>query len=620
MAASSVFSWPSVVLSVAFAYVCYLLTVLYALQYPHEGLYTPESLAATPPTHRIPNLLKPSAPLHVSIFITPSSPRPSRDASPAWTGTVRYAEYGSKNSSSPKVIAATLPLPKMRAPSKKKGESELDRAHVHVLIKPAEGSATPDFELRASAPLIKRLAPKETVPTRRLVHAPFAVALANRLGLVKDEDVDDTTPEARRRARRRSSVTWNVVPEVRFQMVNDQTMFSVDRGIPGDIHRRLKFLRIEGGEEVIEHAFVYPVHYDAFWLRRKLMEGRELPDEKLDTGAHLPTNVTVSFSYVNLGLWRVFAGLEEGLENLGNVMGGGEKESDEVRQIFAETPPLLLLCTVIVSVLHLAFDILAVKNDVSYWSSRDDVVGLSFRAVAFNIFASIVSMLYLYDNEASKLVVIGIVMTLAVDVWKLVKWMHMHYAIAASREKSTTNETAKAEDNNKGEGKEASSQIAVKARLHEVTVEADRLAGAHVASAMLVAVFLYAAYSLLVERHKGWMSWAITSLYGVAAALGFAAMTPQLFINYKLKSVEHMPWRTLVYRAINTFVDDLFSLIIDMPLGHRLSCLRDDLIFFVFLYQRHIYPPDKENRAVPDVLTGETAKTTRDEDETKKTR
>jgi len=52
-------------------------------------------------------------------------------------------------------------------------------------------------------------------------------------------------------------------------------------------------------------------------------------------------------------------------------------------------------------------------------------------------------------------------------------------------------------------------------------------------------------------------------------------MTPQLFINYKLKSVAHMPWKTLTYKALNTFIDDLFAFIIKMPLLHRLACLRD---------------------------------------------
>lgn len=44
---------------------------------------------------------------------------------------------------------------------------------------------------------------------------------------------------------------------------------------------------------------------------------------------------------------------------------------------------------------------------------------------------------------------------------------------------------------------------------------------------------------------------------------------------------------------MNTFIDDLFSFIIKMPTLHRLACFRDDIIFFIYLYQRWIYPVDK---------------------------
>ena len=57
--------------------------------------------------------------------------------------------------------------------------------------------------------------------------------------------------------------------------------------------------------------------------------------------------------------------------------------------------------------------------------------------------------------------------------------------------------------------------------------------------------------------------------------LGFIMMTPQLFINYKMKSVAHLPWRMLTYKALNTFIDDLFAFIIKMPTLYRLGCLRD---------------------------------------------
>ncbi len=46
-----------------------------------------------------------------------------------------------------------------------------------------------------------------------------------------------------------------------------------------------------------------------------------------------------------------------------------------------------------------------------------------------------------------------------------------------------------------------------------------------------------------------------------------------------------MPWKYLVYKSLNTFIDDLFAFIIKMPTMHRLSCFRDDIIFVVFMYQ-----------------------------------
>jgi len=49
-----------------------------------------------------------------------------------------------------------------------------------------------------------------------------------------------------------------------------------------------------------------------------------------------------------------------------------------------------------------------------------------------------------------------------------------------------------------------------------------------------------------------------------------------------------------MYKALNTFIDDLFAFIIKMPMMHRLSCFRDDIIFLIYLYQRWIYPVDKK--------------------------
>ena len=76
-------------------------------------------------------------------------------------------------------------------------------------------------------------------------------------------------------------------------------------------------------------------------------------------------------------------------------------------------------------------------------------------------------------------------------------------------------------------------------------------------------------------------------------AFGFALMTPQLWINYKLRSVAHMPWGVLAYRFFNTVIDDLFAAVIRMPLMHRISVFRDDIIFVAYMCQRWRYPVDK---------------------------
>jgi hypothetical protein len=117
--------------------------------------------------------------------------------------------------------------------------------------------------------------------------------------------------------------------------------------------------------------------------------------------------------------------------------------------------------------------------------------------------------------------------------------------------------------------------------------------------ACLAPLFLgYSIRSLFYGKHRGWYSFLVGSAAGGVYTFGFIMMTPQLYINYKLKSVEHLPWRALTYKAMNTFVDDIAALLIDMPMMHRLSCFRDDVIFFIYIYQRWKYRVDKTRPSI----------------------
>ena len=53
-----------------------------------------------------------------------------------------------------------------------------------------------------------------------------------------------------------------------------------------------------------------------------------------------------------------------------------------------------------------------------------------------------------------------------------------------------------------------------------------------------------------------------------------------------------MPGKAMAYKFLNTFIDDLFAFTVKMPWLHRLATLRDDVIFFIWLYQGWKYKTD----------------------------
>jgi hypothetical protein len=200
--------------------------------------------------------------------------------------------------------------------------------------------------------------------------------------------------------------------------------------------------------------------------------------------------------------------------------------------------------------------------------------------------------------------------------WNIVPWM-FGYQLTAKRLQINTVVVVESRDNQKGNLKGAGKTSSRKDLLQALTIEADRQATSRLGSVLLPLVLVYTVYSLVMEEHISWYSWLITSASSAVYAFGFVLMTPQLFLNYKLKSVAHLPWRVLIYKSLNTFIDDLFSFIIRMPTMARISCFRDDVVFFIYLYQRWLYPVDT-SRPIEGGGDGTTTVTTEVVSEAKK--
>ncbi|CAG9113769.1 unnamed protein product [Plutella xylostella] len=261
-----------------------------------------------------------------------------------------------------------------------------------------------------------------------------------------------------------------------------------------------------------------------------------------------------------------------------SALGNEEQDEDQdtVKELLLDTSPYLLGLTISVSILHSIFELLAFKNDIQFWNNRQSLEGLSVRSVFFNVFQSTIVLLYVLDNETNVMVRISCGIGLLIEIWKINKVMDVKF----NREDKVLGIFPKISLTDKGSYVESS------------TRQYDMMAFRYLSWACFPLLLGYGVYSLLYNEHKGWYSFILNMCYGYLLTFGFIMMTPQLFINYKMKSVAHLPWRMMTYKFLNTFIDDIFAFVIKMPTMYRLGCFRDDIVFFIFLYQRWIYKVD----------------------------
>lgn len=318
----------------------------------------------------------------------------------------------------------------------------------------------------------------------------------------------------------------------------------------------------------------WPIFFvNTFWLKYNML----MPVN--DTLAELP--LTLHFSPMSMTKLTMFIQMENQFK-LQSSLGGGimEEEVDELKRIITETNPYYLGLTMIVSTVHSLFDILAFKNDISFWKSRKTVVGLSVKTLMMQATCGIIIFLYLLNEETSWMVIISSGVGTLIDLWKISK------AAKLSFEWKTVIKSPKIVIPwIKISDRESYTKSKTKAY--------DEMAMHYLSFALYPLVIGYAIYSLIYNKHKSWYGWILESLTSAVYMFGFIMMTPQLFINYKLKSVAHLPWKALVYKSLGTFIDDMFAFIIKMPTMHRIACFRDDIVFFIYLYQRWKYPVDK---------------------------
>ncbi|XP_057684663.1 lipid scramblase CLPTM1L [Corythoichthys intestinalis] len=402
----------------------------------------------------------------------------------------------------------------------------------------------------------------------RQVHAAaqlttYMVPKPPEISLISGEDQTQQGKEARQTQQRKEEGGISDQPvshwrsRLTLNIVGDHFVFDREH-LPSEVHHYLRVFK--NGKQMVYLPLLFVDE-----LSNRVKDLMEINSTTLE----LP--LTISYDAISLGRLRFWIHMQEAVYHL-QQFGFTEKDSDEIKGIFTDTNLYFLALTFFVAAFHLLFDFLAFKNDISFWKEKKSMVGMSSKAVLWRCFSTIIIFLYLFDEQTSLLVLIPAGIGAVIEVWKVKKALKIQVFWKGVK---PTFRFGKLDESERRTG------------------EYDTQAMKYLSYLLYPLCLGGALYALIFLRYKSWYSWLINSMVNGVYAFGFLFMLPQLFVNYKLKSVAHLPWKAFMYKAFNTFIDDVFAFIITMPTSHRLACFRDDVVFLVYLYQRWLYPVDK---------------------------
>jgi hypothetical protein len=248
------------------------------------------------------------------------------------------------------------------------------------------------------------------------------------------------------------------------------------------------------------------------------------------------------------------------------------EELDEIRYFLQDERLYRFALTQIISYVHMWFDYLAFQSEIQFYRGRQNLSGVSASSVISRFICSAIILLYLLDGGGTSWVVLfSLCSSCAIEAWKVWKLLRptlkQSFPFVSIRQLQTAQE--------------------------QETAGYDRIASTNLAMILYPLVIGWSLYALQHYEYKSWYSWLISNLANAVYTFGFISLCPQLYVNYRMKSVAHLPWKVFMYKIFNTFVDDAFAWLIEMPLKHRLMTLRDDVVFVMFLVQVYLYRVDK---------------------------
>lgn len=292
---------------------------------------------------------------------------------------------------------------------------------------------------------------------------------------------------------------------------------------------------------------------------------------------HSNIKVKINFKFITMFYFKYMRGIEmnsEMMENNFHV----PASKDLFVELLKNNSAIYLTIMLVVNLLHSVFSFLGFASDITYYKNLKQLDGLYTKHLFFHLFHLAITFLYVYIEGANFIVKIELFVALAIEIWKFRKifelqltpkrfpYFTIKYKINFRKNNSKNYET-----------------------------EAVGLMMKYIFGPVAILYLSYRIYYYKNLLAISLFKFVIEYIFFLMNLFGFILLTPQIYLNYKLKSVKHLPLKALTYKFLNTIIDDLYAFAVKTPTLYRVFCFKDDLIFVIYIIQIVIYRNNRRN-------------------------
>ena len=280
----------------------------------------------------------------------------------------------------------------------------------------------------------------------------------------------------------------------------------------------------------------------------------------------------LSFNYIKSFFFNNMIGIQIN-ENMMSEKFAISGTKDMLVELIKNNSTFYLIILFTVNTLHTIFSYLGFSSDISYYKNLKKLDGVYTKYIFFNIFYMFITLIYILLQGANFLVKIELFISFVIEIWKLKKifiisfqFSNFPYIIKLEYKQTFEQEEAK-------DYESEAVNMMVKYLLLPIGV------------IYLGYRIYYYSDNIVKNNWKSVVIFIIEYIYFLLNVFGFILLTPQIYLNYKLKSVEHLPMKAMTYKFLNTIIDDLYAFAVKTPTMYRIFCFRDDVIFVIYIYQ-----------------------------------